>query len=324
MDNSAIVTFIIPVYNEAEVVPVFSREMSEMIEDANGHYRFEFLFIDDGSIDSTVENIRSEFRNFHHTILSFSRNFGKEAALCAGIDHADGDVVIIMDVDLQDPPALVPEFLQHWKAGFEVVYGVRHDRASDSWVKRKSASGFYSIFNMVSDIKIPPHAGDFRLLDKSVVQALRKLPERSRFTKGLYAWAGFKSKGVPYVRTERIRGDTKWSYWRLWNLAVDGLFSFSQRPLRIWAYIGATVSGLSLLFAASTVIKALFFGIETRGYASIMTAVTFLGGLQLLVLGIFGEYIGRLFIETKGRPNYLVAKEWHRNPESETEPSQTS
>ena len=180
-----------------------------------------------------------------------------------------------------------------------------------------------SIFNRISDIKIPAHAGDFRLLDKTVVQALKSLPERSRFTKGLYAWAGFKSKSVPFVRAERIRGDTKWSYWRLWNLALDALFSFSHRPVRIWAYIGATVSVLSLLFAIHTVIKALFFGIETKGYASIITAVTFLGGLQLLVLGIFGEYIGRLFIETKGRPNYLIAKEWHCNPESEEDLSQT-
>jgi polyisoprenyl-phosphate glycosyltransferase len=307
------ITIIVPVFNESEVIPEFSRVTKEILTKSSGRYRFEFLFIDDGSTDSTNEQLVECFRDEAFRILKLSRNFGKEAALSAGIDNATGDAAIIMDVDLQDPPEIIDQFLEQWQHGYQVVYGVRGVRKEDSLTKRISAGWFYRIFNLMSDIQIPEHAGDFRLLDRSVILALQQLPERTRFTKGLYAWAGFHAIGIAYERPSRKKGKTKWSYWKLWNLALDGIFSFSDKPLRIFTYLGAGISLASLVYAMNTVIKTFFLGIETKGYASIITAVTFLGGLQLLFLGIMSEYIGRVFTESKNRPRYLIMGEINSN-----------
>lgn len=310
------ITVIVPIFNESDVIPEYSEAITSIIEELPSRYSFRFLFVDDGSTDNSVDAIKGSFSHSTYTVLSFSRNFGKEAALSAGIDHASGDVVIIMDVDLQDPPNLIPKFLAEWEAGYKVVYGVRSNRERDSWLKRKSALKFYGLFNKLSDIKIPTNAGDYRLLDRTVIAALRALTERNRFTKGLYAWAGFKSKGISYVRPERKAGYSKWSYWKLWNLAIDGIFSFSSKPLRVFAYTGAIVSFSSIIYAVQTVIRVFFFDTEVRGYASLITAITFLGGLQLLMLGIFGEYLAKVFVEIKGRPNYIIANEQHSKPDA--------
>jgi len=306
LDKLKSVTIIVPVYNEADVIPEFAAEMKAVTLRLRDRYRFEFLFVDDGSTDDSISVLSENYLHESARVLSFTRNFGKEAALAAGLDHAPGDAVIIIDVDLQDPPELIEQFLSEWEKGNHVVYGVRTIRRKDSVLKRFSAGIFYWMFNQLSDVQIPKHAGDFRLLDKTVVSVFRQLPERARFTKGLYAWAGFRSLGVPYERPRRKKGETKWSYWRLWNLALDGILSFSHRPLRIFTYTGLITSLASLFYAASVVFKAIFLGIETKGYASLMTAITFLGGLQLLLFGVLGEYLGRIFVEVKQRPNYMI------------------
>lgn len=304
-------TIIVPVFNEEEVIPSFVAAVKGVISNLRHRYSFDFLFIDDGSTDNSVSLLSDQYPDGSARVLKLSRNFGKEAALAAGLDYATGDAVIIIDVDLQDPPELIEDFLTEWEKGYRVVYGVRAARATDSFLKRVSAGMFYRAFNSMSDIQIPEHAGDFRLLDAEVVSALRQMPERARFTKGLYAWAGFQSIGIPYDRPNRKKGQTKWNYWRLWNLALDGILSFSQRPLRLFTYSGIIISVASLFYAANTVIKAIFLGIDTKGYASLMTAVTFLGGLQLLFFGVLGEYLGRIFLEVKQRPKYMVMQDIH-------------
>jgi glycosyltransferase involved in cell wall biosynthesis len=211
-----------------------------------------------------------------------------------------------MDVDLQDPPELIPRFLERWREGYDVVYGVRASRASDTTSKRMTAGWFYRLFNRLSQTRIPENAGDFRLIDRRAADVLRGLPERNRFMKGLFAWVGFRSVGVPYERAPRAAGTTKWNYWRLWNFAIDGLVSFSTVPLRVWTYVGALVALCSFLYALIIVARVILFGIDVPGYASLMTVVLFIGGVQLLSLGVIGEYLGRLFVEVKGRPVYVV------------------
>jgi glycosyltransferase involved in cell wall biosynthesis len=238
--------------------------------------------------------------------LSLSRNFGKEAALSAAIEHARGAAVIPMDVDLQDPPEVIPAMVAKWREGYEVVYGVRLDRCSDSLAKRLTADLYYRAHNRLSNDKIPSHAGDFRLLDRIVVDVIRSMPERNRFMKGLFAWAGFRSTFVEYRRQPRTSGRSKFNYWKLWTLAVDGITSASTAPLRVWSYLGGIVALAAMAYAGFIILQTLAFGIQVPGYASLMVALLFLGGLQLLSLGILGEYVGRIFIEAKGRPLYIV------------------
>jgi glycosyltransferase involved in cell wall biosynthesis len=265
------------------------------------------LFIDDGSTDGTRAAILAASKTAPQVrAISLSRNFGKEAALSAGLDHARGAAVVPMDVDLQDPPEVLGEMIAKWRSGFDTVYGVRRSRASDSFAKRVSADLYYKTHNFLSSNKIPNHAGDFRLLDRRVVDVLRKLPERNRFMKGLYAWSGFKHTSVEYDRVERTLGETKFNPWKLWALAVDGITSTSTVPLRIWAYVGSLVAGISFLYALFIIAKVLVLGISAPGYASLMVAILFFGGLQLLSIGILGEYVGRIMIETKQRPLYVV------------------
>jgi polyisoprenyl-phosphate glycosyltransferase len=302
-------SLIIPVKDEEEAVgPCLARVIPVMEAMADPVSKsFEILFVDDGSDDRTLEAIRqANAKDPRVRAISLSRNFGKEAALSAGLDAARGMAVVPLDVDLQDPPEALPKMIAQWRAGFEVVYGVRDNRETDSLPKRLTAELYYRAHNWLSDDKIPEHAGDFRLLDRKVVDVIRRMPERNRFMKGLFAWAGFKQAAVSYHREERTVGRTKFNYWKLWTLAIDGITSASTVPLRIWSYLGALVALGALAFAGFIVVRTLTTGIEVPGYASLMVAILFLGGLQLLSLGVLGEYVGRILTETKGRPLYVI------------------
>jgi len=307
--NSVELSLIIPVKDEEDAIDVFVARVVPILEalDDPAARSFEILFIDDGSSDRTLERIRAaNAADPRIRALSLSRNFGKEAALSAGLDHARGLAVIPIDVDLQDPPAVIAPMIAKWRAGFDVVYGVRDNRESDTLPKRLTADLYYRAHNWLSSDKIPEHAGDFRLLDRRVVEVIKSMPERNRFMKGLFAWAGFKSAGVSYHREERTVGTTKFNYWRLWTLAVDGITSASTVPLRVWSYLGGAVALFALGYAIFIIVRTLTSGIEVPGYASMMVAVLFLGGLQLFSLGVLGEYVGRILTEVKHRPLYVV------------------
>jgi glycosyltransferase involved in cell wall biosynthesis len=302
-------TLIIPVKDEEDAVgPCLARVIPvlEAIDDPASK-SFEILFVDDGSEDKTLEVIRqANAQDPRVRAISLSRNFGKEAALTAGLDAARGLAVVPLDVDLQDPPEALSRMIAEWRAGYDVVYGVRDNRETDSLPKRLTADLYYRAHNWLSQDKIPEHAGDFRLLDRKVVEVIRRMPERNRFMKGLFAWAGFKQAAVLYHREERKVGKTKFNYWKLWTLAVDGITSASTVPLRIWSYLGAFVALGALAYAFYIIVITLTSGIQVPGYASLMVAILFLGGLQLLSLGVLGEYVGRILTETKGRPLYVV------------------
>lgn len=302
-------SLVIPVKDEeAAIGPCLARVIPvlEAMDDPVSR-SFEILFIDDGSEDKTLEEIRkAHLADPRVRAISFSRNFGKEAALTAGLDAARGLAVVPLDVDLQDPPEALPKMIAEWRAGSDVVYGVRDNRETDSFPKRLTADLYYRAHNWLSRDKIPEHAGDFRLLDRKVVEVIRRMPERNRFMKGLFAWAGFKQSAVLYHREERTVGKTKFNYWKLWTLAIDGITSASTLPLRVWSYLGALVAIGALAFAAVIVIRTLTTGIDVPGYASLMVAILFLGGLQLLSLGVLGEYVGRILTEAKARPLYVV------------------
>ncbi|HWA31803.1 MAG TPA: glycosyltransferase family 2 protein [Rhizomicrobium sp.] len=299
------ISLVVPVFNEENTVESFVRTVAGLL-DAQ-HLEYEMLFVDDGSGDGTLRVLRAMRANRPTIrILSLSRNFGKEAAITAGLDHAKGDVVIPIDVDLQDPPELMLRFLERWRAGADVVYGVRASRASDGIVKRTTAGWFYSLFNLMSPMRIPLDAGDYRLMDRRVVEEVKKLRERNRFMKGLMAWPGFRTEGVEFVRQPRRAGSTSWNYWRLWNFALDGITSFSTVPLRLWLYVGAVISLLSFLYAIFIVIHTFITGGDVPGYPSLMVAVTFFGGVQLISIGLVGEYVGRIFHEIKQRPIYII------------------
>ncbi|WP_086914047.1 glycosyltransferase family 2 protein [Acidovorax carolinensis] len=307
-DEKIVLSLVVPVFNESETVSLFMERVNKVF-DAFDWVDLDIVFVNDGSTDDTLKRLlylKSQFRSIR--IVDLSRNFGKEAALTAGIKIASGHVVVPIDVDLQDPPELIIEMIQRWREGYDVVVGKRINRDSDSWAKRKSATWFYRIHNKISDPKIPENVGDFRLMDRSVVEALNELPESRRFMKGLFAWVGFRTTAVEYARPERVAGTTKFNGWRLWNFALEGITSFSTDPLRIWTYVGGVVASISFLFAIFMVIKVLFYGVDVPGYASVVVAVTFLGGLQLVGIGILGEYLGRSYIESKRRPVYLVRR----------------
>jgi glycosyltransferase involved in cell wall biosynthesis len=298
---------IVPVKDEEQAIVPFVARVAPILDNLFADGAWEILFIDDGSEDSTLAAIGAAHRRERRVrALSLSRNFGKEAALSAGLDHADGKAVVPMDVDLQDPPEVIGEMLAKWREGYEVVYGVRRDRSTDTLPKRLTADLYYRAHNYLSDDKIPEHAGDFRLLDRSVVEVIRRMPERNRFMKGLFAWSGFRQAAVEYDREPRTVGKTKFRYWKLWTLAVDGITSASTMPLRIWSYIGVVIAFLSLLYAGFLIVRTLITGIDLPGYASMMVATLFFGGLQLISLGVLGEYVGRILVETKQRPIYVV------------------
>ena len=303
-------TLIVPVKDEEVAIPAFLERVVPVLERlATGDVpvAWNILFVDDGSSDGTLATIiAAHHRERRVGVVSLSRNFGKEAALTAGLDAATGDVVVPIDVDLQDPPEVIGDMLAKWRDGFEVVYGVRRNRTTDSLPKRLTADLYYRAHNWLSDDKIPEHAGDFRLLDRKVVDVIRTMPERNRFMKGLFAWGGFRQTAVEYDRLERKVGTTKFNYLKLWKLAVDGITSASTAPLRVWSYMGGAVALVALAYALYLIARTILYGIDVAGYASLMTAVLFMGGIQLLSLGVLGEYVGRILVEAKHRPIYVV------------------
>jgi glycosyltransferase involved in cell wall biosynthesis len=301
-------SLVVPVFNEAETISIFLERVSRVFETRPG-ISLEILFVNDGSTDATLEELlvfqRSDTRI---KVVDLSRNFGKEAALTAGLDAVTGDVVVPIDVDLQDPPELIPEMIEKWREGYEVVLGQRINRDSDAFAKRCSANWFYRLHNRIAKPRLPENVGDFRLMGRCVVEALKRLPESQRFMKGLFAWAGFRTTYVGYVRPERVAGTTKFNGWKLWNFALEGITGFSTTPLRVWTYLGGAVSLLSLMYAIYIVMRVMAFGTDLPGYASQIVAITFLGGLQLIGIGVIGEYLGRAYVETKRRPVYIVRK----------------
>lgn len=307
--STVMLSVIAPVKDEQDAIEPFVARVRAVIEALAdpASDSFEILFIDDGSTDSTMDRIRAAHAADRRIrAVSLSRNFGKEAALSAGLDHARGDAIVPMDADLQDPPELLGEMLAKWREGFEIVYGVRNNRETDSLPKRLTADLYYRAHNWLSADKIPEHAGDFRLLDRKVADVIRQMPERTRFMKGLFAWAGFRQASVSYTREPRRIGETKFNYWKLWTFALDGITSASTVPLRVWSYLGGIVALFAIGYALLVVVRTLISGVQVPGYASLMVAVLFLGGLQLLSLGILGEYVGRIMTETKNRPLYVI------------------
>ena len=303
-------SIIVPVKDEEDAILPFITRVAPILEALlPGSDTWEILFIDDGSDDATLPAVmRAHALDARVRALSLSRNFGKEAALSAGLDHARGAAVVPMDVDLQDPPEAIGDMLAKWREGYEVVYGVRRNRKADSLPKRLTADLYYRAHNYLSDDKIPEHAGDFRLLDRAVVDLIKAMPERNRFMKGMFAWGGFRQAAVEYDRAKREVGRTKFRYWHLWTLALDGITSASTWPLRIWGYVGVLIALLAFVYAMYMIVRTTLFGIDVPGYPSLMVAILFFGGLQLISLGVMGEYVGRILIETKQRPIYVVRR----------------
>ena len=298
-------SLVVPAHDEARNVEAFYGRVLSAIEALD--IDFEIIFVNDGSKDQTLPLlIQIREQDPRVKIIDLSRNFGKEVALTAGLEHATGDVVVPTDADLQHPPEVIPKMLEAWQEGADVVFATRVDRASESVMKRLSAKMFYRVLGLVGEVPNHDKIGDFCLLDRRVVDVLKRLPEHNRFMKGLFAWTGYRQAFVPFEQESRRLGVTSWNYWRLWNLALEGITSFSTFPLRVWTYIGFVLAFLSLIYAAYLVAQTIIFGVTTPGFASIMVAVLFIGGIQLISLGVIGEYIGRIFSEVKGRPLYLV------------------
>jgi glycosyltransferase involved in cell wall biosynthesis len=299
------VSVVAPAYNEVEVLGEFHRRVTDVL----GRLRcdYEIVLVNDGSKDATLALMHAlRAGDPHVTVLDLSRNFGKEIALSAGLDHSKGDVVIILDSDLQDPPELIPDMLDAWRQGYDVVYGVRTRRDGETWFKKLTAKCFYRLIKRVSRVDIPTDTGDFRLMSRRAVDAIGRLREEHRFMKGLFAWIGFPSKPLFYRRAPRAAGCTSWNYWNLWNFAIEGITSFTVVPLKVATYLGLSVALMALLYAALVIWKALMFSDPVKGYPSLMAVILFLGGVQLISIGLLGEYVGRIFNEVKRRPLYLV------------------
>lgn len=307
INKNTTLSLIIPCFNESGNIKRVHAELTAVLKEVPA-CEYEMIFVDDGSSDNTLSELRAlaTHDTSHVKVIELSRNFGKEAALTAGIDHASGDAVIPFDADLQDPPEIIPDMISTWRQGYDVVLAKRANRDSDSFLKRKTAELFYSIHNSISDLKIPSNVGDFRLMSRVVINTIRQLPERQRFMKGLFAWAGFKTATIDYVRAPRTDGSTKFSGWRLWNLAIEGITSFSTAPLRIWTYLGSLGALATLLYGLFIIARTLLHGTDVPGYASLLVAILFYGSLQLIGIGILGEYIGRIYMEAKQRPTYIV------------------
>lgn len=302
------ISLVVPVYNEEEAIPVFYNEIRTA--DFLQKYNIEIIFINDGSSDKTEEIIEKlSLDDDLVQSLNFTRNFGKEPALFAGLEYATGDAVIPIDVDLQDPIHVIPYLIEKWQEGYDVVLAKRIDRSSDTILKRKSAEIFYKLHNKLSKTKIEENVGDFRLMSREVVENIKKLQERNLFMKGVLSWVGGKTSIVEYTRAERSVGETKFNGWKLWNLALEGITSFSTAPLRIWTYIGVFVAGFSFLYGAYMMIDKLIFGNPVPGYPSLLVSILFLGGIQLIGIGVLGEYIGRIYIETKRRPKFILKQQ---------------
>jgi glycosyltransferase involved in cell wall biosynthesis len=311
-----LLSVVVPAFNEAEVLPSFHARLSAVLQGLP--LRVEIVYVNDGSSDTTLDVMRKlAGKDRCVAIVNLSRNFGKEIALTAGLDHARGDAVVVIDADLQDPPELITELIRRWRDGYDVVYAKRTARDGESGLKKFTAFAFYRLIQRVSHVRIPQDTGDFRLLSRRAILALGKLREQHRFMKGLFAWIGYPQVAVPYRREQRYAGKTKWNYGRLWNLALEGITSFTTAPLKLATYLGLVTALAAFVYAAIIVYKTLMFGDPVRGYPSLMVVVLFLGGVQLITIGILGEYIGRMFDETKNRPLYLV-EEYH--PATDTQP----
>jgi polyisoprenyl-phosphate glycosyltransferase len=300
---------IVPVFNEDEVLPEFHRRLAAVLDRVVAEA--EVIYINDGSTDHTATSLaRLHELDPRVAVIELSRNFGKEVAMSAGLDYARGDAIVVIDADLQDPPECIPDMVSAWQAGHDVVLMRRASRANESWLKRATANSFYRAIGRIGTVTIPKDVGDFRLLSRRAVDALRRLPERSRFMKGLFAWIGFPCRELVYDRDGRYAGISKWSYWRLWNFALEGITSFSVFPLKIASYVGFAAALVAFAYGGFVVAKTLLFGDPVQGFPTLVTIVLLLGGLQLMALGIIGEYIARMFVEVKQRPLYLVQR-WH-------------
>lgn len=296
---------LVPVYNEIEVLPEFHRRLTEVLHGCVES--FEVMYVNDGSSDGSLAWLEALCAHDPHAALvDLSRNFGKEIAMAAGLDHVRGDAVIVIDADLQDPPELIPRLLEQWQAGYDNVYARRRQRDGETWLKKASAAWFYRVIGKLSRVRIPQDTGDFRLLSRRAVEALRQLREQHRFMKGLFAWIGYPSIAVEYDRDPRLAGQTKFNYWKLWNFAIEGITSFTIAPLKLATYFGVMVAVVAFVAIVALVAKTLLFGDPVKGYPSLMSVILFLGGIQLIALGALGEYIGRMFNETKGRPLYFT------------------
>ena len=297
------ISLVVPVFNEEDTIPIFYQAVRKELTE----HEVEIVFINDGSKDGT-ESIINALAVSDPLVkpLSFTRNFGKEPALFAGLEHATGDAVIPIDVDLQDPIEVIPQLIAKWQEGADVVLAKRADRSTDGHMKRKTAEWFYRLHNKISSPKIEENVGDFRLMSRETVEHIKLLPERNLFMKGILSWVGGRVEVVEYTRAERVAGTTKFNGWKLWNLALEGITSFSTFPLRIWTYIGLAVAALSFLYGAWMIVDKVIWGNPVRGYPSIMVSILFLGGVQLIGIGVLGEYIGRIYIETKRRPKYIL------------------
>jgi polyisoprenyl-phosphate glycosyltransferase len=303
-------SIIVPFFNEGAGVEAFHQGLEPVLAGIL-NYRVEIICVDDGSTDDTLDRLLALAElNPRYKVIELSRNFGKEAALTAGLDAASGQAVVAIDADLQDPPSFIHQLIQLWENGADVVLARRVNRSTDGLIKRKTAEWFYRLHNLVAEIDIPQNVGDFRLMDKRVVDALKRLPERQRFMKGLFCWVGFKTAILDYDRAPRAVGRSKFPGWKLWNFAIEGITSFSTAPLRIWTYVGIASATLTILYAVGIFIRTVLWGIELPGYASLLIVILFFGSLQLISLGLLGEYIGRIYIESKQRPIYIVRNKY--------------
>lgn len=300
------ITILIPAYNEEAIIDQMYERLTVVCASLID-YKFNFLFVNDGSSDGTLDKLK-QFKKQDQRVqyIDLSRNFGKEVAMLAGFDHIQGDAAIIIDADLQQPPELFGEMLEWWEAGYDDVYAIRKAREGEKWFKKWTSRVYYQLLQKVAKEKVYPQAGDFRLLDKKCIQALTTLREQERYTKGMYGWIGFKKKEIAYVAEPRAAGESKWKFSELVKLALDGITSYSTIPLKIWSIVGFVISLFAFAYLIFELIKTLAFGTETAGYASIIAGILFLGGIQLISLGVIGEYLGRVFIETKERPLYFI------------------
>ena len=302
------ITILIPCYNEEKSIDILYEHLQKIISQLK-QYDFQVLLVNDGSKDNTLAKMKElHEKDSSVSYLSLSRNFGKENAMLAGLDYAEGDAVIVMDADLQDPPELIPQMLLEWEKGFDDVYARRRTRAGETWFKKKSAHCYYRILQKFADIDIPADVGDFRLLDRQAVDALCSMREKQRYTKGLFSWIGYNKKELPFDREPRAAGNSKMNYVKLISLAVDGITSFSVAPLRLASVLGLLISSIAFVYLLFVVGKTVLFGDPVAGYPSMISIILFMGGIQLVVLGIIGEYVGRIFYEAKGRPDYLVSE----------------
>ena len=300
------VSILIPCYNEEKSLPMLYPELVKLM-DGNPGYEWELMFVNDGSIDGTLSELqRLRQQDSRVNYVDLSRNFGKEAAMLAGFDYVTGDAVVILDADLQHPPTLIPEMIKYWEQGYDDVYAKRSTRGKESWLRRRLSLLFYKILQQSSRFDVLPNVGDFRLLDRKCINALKKMRESERYTKGMYGWIGFKKKELEFQQGDRLAGKSSWSFRRLFSLALDGITSFTNVPLRVSTIVGFIVSLCAFLYMIYVFVKALIWGDPVQGYPTLVILVLFLGGIQLLSLGIIGEYIGRIYNETKNRPNYIV------------------